>query len=303
MTTLRRLTARKGLLREIRRNLWIYLALIPPFALLTIFTLIPIARSLLLTFQTWSLEGSTWVGLGNLDQLVHDGVFGRAMRNTLVYTLAAVPIGTITALVLSEFVRPLPTPVQTLFKSSFYLPAVVASVVIVLVWRWIYNPNSYGLLNYLLSLIGKGPFLWLKDPKTALACLTATSLVGGQGGAVVLLLAAMGGIPGPLYESARLDGSNRLTEFWFITVPLLRPVLVYLSVMATIGSFQVFTGTFLLTYGGPNNSTSTAVFSIYRTAFQYFEFGYASAQAVVLFLIIMAFSVVLFRSLSSEVEF
>ena len=180
---------------------------------------------------------------------------------------------------------------------------VVAAVVVVLVWRWIYNPNTYGLLNYLLSLSDRQPVLWLQDPKLALAALTATSLIGGHGGAVVLILAAMGGIPKHLYESARLDGSRRLQEFWYITIPLLKPTILYLAVMGTIGSFQVFIGIFLLTNGGPNYATTTSVFYIYRVGFVHFEFGYASAQAVILFLIIMVFSSLVFRSLSADVEY
>lgn len=289
--------------RALRQNLWIYLTLIPPFALLFTFTLIPIVRSFLLSFQEWTIRESAWIGLGNFVRLSADPVFFKALTNTLLYTVAVVPLSTVIALGLAELIRPLPTAIQTFFKSAFYLPAVVAAVVIVLVWRWIYNPNSYGLLNYLLSRLGYSPVLWLQEVKLALPALTATSLIGGHGGSVVLLLAAMGSIPKHLYESARLDGSSRWSEFWYITVPLLKPTLLYLVVLGTIGSFQVFIGIFLLTNGGPNYATTTSVFYIYRVGFVHFEFGYASAQAVILFLIIMLFSALLFRSLSSEVEY
>ncbi len=303
MATPRALKADRWLWREIRRNLWIYLVLIAPFALLTIFTLIPIVQSFLLTFERWSLKETVWIGLANLARLAQDPVFFIALRNTFLYTLAVVPISTFIALVLAQLIISLPAPAQTFFKSAFYLPTVVAAVVVVLVWRWIYNPNNYGLLNYLLYLAGSKPVLWLQDQRLALGSLTATSLVGGHGAAVVLLLAAMGGIPIELYESARLDGSRRWHEFWFITLPLLRPSILYLAVMGTIGSFQVFTGIFLLTLGGPNYATTTSVYMMYKAAFVHFEFGYASAQAVVLFLIIMVFSALMFRILSSEVEF
>jgi len=289
--------------RAIRQNLWIYLVLIPPFFLLLLFTLIPIVRSFLLSFQEWTIRDSAWVGMDNFVRLGNDPVFFKALTNTLLYTVAVVPLSTAIALALAELVRPLPAAIQTFFKAAFYLPAVVAAVVIVLVWRWIYNPNSYGLLNYLLAQMGKEPVLWLQEVKLALPALTATSLIGGHGAAVVLLLAAMGSIPKHLYESARLDGSSRWAEFWYITVPLLKPTLLYLVVLGTIGSFQVFIGIFLLTNGGPNYATTTSVFYIYRVGFVHFEFGYASAQAVVLFLIIMVFSALLFRSLSSEVEY
>ncbi len=293
----------QGLGREIRKNLWIYIVLIPPFALLFTFTLIPILRSFVLSFQEWTLKESRWLGLGNFARLVADPVFFKALENTTLYALAVVPLSTAIALVLAELIRPLPSSVQTLFKSAFYLPAVVAAVVIVLVWRWIYNPNSYGLLNYILSRFGKGPVLWLQNVRLALPALTATSLVGGHGGAVVLILAAMGSIPVDLYEAARLDGSTRWNAFWTITLPLLKPTLLYLLVMGTIGSFQVFTGIYLLTNGGPNYATTTSVFYIYRVGFVHFEFGYASSQAVILFLIIMGLSMVVFRGLASDIEY
>lgn len=291
------------MVRAIRQNLWIYGTLIPPFALLLLFTLIPIVHSFLLSFQEWTIRDSVWIGLGNFVRLRDDEVFFKALTNTLLYTVAVVPLSTGIALLLAELIRPLPMVVQTFFKSAFYLPTVVAAVVIVLVWRWIYNPNSYGLLNYWLSRLGYEPILWLQEVKLALPALTATSLIGGHGAAVVLLLAAMGSIPKHLYESARLDGSSRWAEFWYITLPLLKPTLLYLVVLGAIGSFQVFIGIFLLTNGGPNYATTTSVFYIYRVGFVHFEFGYASAQAVVLFLIIMAFSALLFRSLASEVEY
>jgi multiple sugar transport system permease protein len=293
----------RSLLHEIKKNLWIYLVLIPPFTLLLTFTIIPIMRSILLSFQEWSLRSNQWIGMENFSRLVSDPVFFKALGNTLIYTLVVVPTGLVIALILSELIRPQPKGVQTFFKSAFYLPAVVASVVIVLVWRWIYNPNNYGLLNYLLSFVKQEPVLWLQDSSIALAALTVTSLIGGQGAAVVFILAAMGGIPIHLYESARLDGSTRLKEFLFITLPLLTPTLLYLSVMATIASFQVFTGTYLLTNGGPNYATTTSVFYIFKTGFQNFEFGYASAQAMILFLIIMGVSAFLFRSFAEDYEF
>jgi multiple sugar transport system permease protein len=294
---------KNSLLRQIKKNLWIYMVLIPPFLLLFTFTLIPIMQSFLLSFQKWGLKSVSWVGFDNFIRLSEDPVFLKALTNTAIYTFVVVPTGTAIALFLAELVRPLPMPVQTFFKSAFYLPAVVAAVVIVMVWRWIYNPANYGLLNYLLSTIQKEPILWLQDSKIALAALTATSLVGGQGGAVVFILAAMGGIPIHLYESARLDGSTRVKEFWYITLPLISPTLLYLAVMGTIGSFQVFTGTYLLTNGGPNYATTTSVFYIYKTGFQNFEFGYASVQAIILFLIIMALSATIFKTLSEDSEY
>jgi multiple sugar transport system permease protein len=291
------------LLSELRRNAWIYLVLAPPFALLFVFTLIPIVRSFILSFQEWSLREVTWIGWENYQRLLTDTVFHKALTNTAIYTFVVVLVGLIIALLLAELIHPLPSPAQTFFKSAFYLPTVVAVVVIALVWRWIYNANSYGLVNYVLSLVGQAPVPWLQDAATAFPALMVTSLIGGQGASIVLILASMGGIPIHLYESAWLDGSNRWTEFFYITLPLLKPTLLYLIVMNTIASFQVFSGIYLLTNGGPNHSTTTMAFSIYRSGFVQYDFGYASAQAVILFLIIAVITVVFFRVLSTDVEF
>jgi multiple sugar transport system permease protein len=288
---------------EVRKNLWIYLVLLPPFALLTVFTLIPVLQSLLLSFQNWTLRQVTDVGLDNYKQLLVDPVFWKALQNTTLYTVIVVPTGIAIALLLAELIRPQSTPVQTFFKAAYYLPMVVAAVVIVLVWRWIYNSNSYGLVNYVLSLFGQAPVSWLQSSQTAFGALTLTSLVGGQGAAVVLILAAMGGIPMSLYESARLDGSRRWDEFRFISLPLLKPTLLYLTVLNTIASFQVFTGIYLLTNGGPNNSTTTLAFSIFRSGFIQYQFGYASAQAVVMFVVLFVITIVYFRLLSDDVEY
>ena len=291
------------LFSDIRKNAWIYLVLIPPFILLSIFTLIPILRSFILSFQKWSLREVTWIGLANYERLFADPIFHEAVENTALYTIIVVLVGLAIALFLAELIRPLRTTSQTFFKSAFYLPSVVSAVVVALVWRWIYNANSYGLLNYILSLFNHEPVAWLQSIDTAFPALTMTSLIGGQGASIVLILSSMGSIPIHLYESARLDGSSRWSEFRYITLPLLKPTLLYLIVMNTIASFQVFSGIYLLTNGGPNFSTTTMAFSIYRSGFVQFDFGYASAQAVVLFLIIAVFTVIYFWLLSDDVEY
>jgi multiple sugar transport system permease protein len=292
-----------SLLKEVRKSLWIYLVLIPPFALLFVFTILPILQSFQLSFQRWSLRSVSWVGLENYARLLTDVIFHKALWNTTLYTAIVVPVGLAIALVLAELIRPLSSGAQTFFKAAFYLPSVVTAVVIALVWQWIYNANNYGLLNYLLSFFGQEPVAWLQDSSTAFGALTATSLVGGQGASVVFLLASMGSIPKELYESARLEGSGRRTDFFHITLPLLKPTLLYLTVINTIASYQVFSGIYLLTNGGPNNATTTLAFSIYRSGFTQYEFGYASAQAVVLFIITLALTALFFRTLSDNVEY
>src|SRR5262249_40356129 len=151
---------------------------------------------------------------------------------------------------------------QLFFKSAYYLPGVTSAVVLALVWQYMFDP-AYGLLNYLLSLAGRPGLQWLADYRTAPPSLIPIALVRGPGAAIIFTTAAMGSIPREAYEAARIDGAGWLTEFRSITLPLLRPTLLYLLVIATIGSFQVFTPVYVMTKGGPSYATNTLVYQIY----------------------------------------
>ncbi len=179
---------------------------------------------------------------------------------------------------------------------------VTSVVVISLVWFWLFNPQ-YGLLNWLLGLVGLGPVGWLIDPEIALWSIILSTIVIVPGSGVVLYSAAIGAIPRDLYEAAEVEGAGALAKWRNITIPLLQPTTLYLTVIYTIAAFQVFDRVFVMTRGGPLNSTTTIVQLIYATAFNDFNFGRASAQALVLFFIIAAFSFVQFRFLSTEVEY
>ncbi|HOI36793.1 MAG TPA: sugar ABC transporter permease, partial [Bacillota bacterium] len=206
------------------------------------------------------------------------------------------------ALIISALIFPLAKPIQTFFKGAFYLPHVTSSVIISMVWLWIFNP-PFGLLNYIMELLGFAPHAWLGDVRTALLSIILMQVVMGGGSSIVLITAAMGSIPYHLYEAAYLDGATKTQAFFKVTIPLLRPTILYLLVTGTISSFQVFTNVYLMTQGGPQFSTMTLVYLIYDTAFKQFRFGLASAQAVVLFAIVFALAIVQFRFLGQEVEY
>jgi multiple sugar transport system permease protein len=206
------------------------------------------------------------------------------------------------ALLLAFLVQPLRPRTQTFFKAAFYLPGVVSSVVLALVWAWLYNAD-FGLLNYLLSLVGVDPGLWLGDRRVALPAIALMTVVSGLGVPLLLLLASMGAIPDTYYEAARIDGAGPVRQFFAVTLPLLKPTLLYLLIVMTIGSFQVFETVYLMTNGGPSYATTTLVFLIYESAFRYYDFGLASAQAVVLFMLVAAMAVVQFTWLGGDVEY
>ena len=247
----------------------------------------------------YNVEGSKWIGLQNFINIFKDDLFLISLKNTTFYTIGVVPVGIILALFFSALIFPLSARPQTFFKSAFYLPGVISGVVVALTWSWIMDPEV-GLLNYLLSLVHLGPYQWLSHPDTALLSLILINLFSGQGGSIVIILANMTSIPLSLYESAKIDGSNEWHLFRYITVPLLKPTILYLVVMGIISSYQVFDSIYVLTKGGPMNSTTTIAYLIYQEGLGSFEFGKASAIATILLVIIFTLSVIQFRIFKEE---
>jgi multiple sugar transport system permease protein len=288
----------------LRRYGWSYFFVAPSILFLLVFWVYPVLRSLVLGFADLNLRTgeATFVGLANFQASFASPVFWIALRNTAIYTLVVVPIGLATIVVLSVLIFQLSSAGQTFFKSAFYLPGVTSIAVLALIWKWLFNP-VIGLLNYLLGLIGMPPQQWLGNPDLALPSLMFMALAGGQGAGIVLLTAAMGSIPQELYHAARIDGANGRAELWHITLPLLRPTLLYLLIIATIGSFQLFGPVYLMTSGGPNYATTTIVYYIYDQAFEQFQFGFASAMALIFMLILIAVSLLQYHALSEDVEY
>lgn len=270
-----------------------YLYASPWFIGFIIFTAGPIIASLILSFTDWDLVNlPRWIGFGNYRTLLDDPLFWQGLKVTSIYSLFSIPLGiagglTI-AVLLNQKIKGL-----SVFRSIYYLPAIVSGVAVSLLWSWIFNPD-FGVLNYLLSLIGiKGPG-WIYDEKWALPSLIIMSL-WGVGGGMVIYLASLQGVPTELYEAAIIDGASSWRRFWSITIPMISPVLFFQLIMGIIGSFQIFTQAYIMTNGGPNNATLFYVLYLYRNAFQWFKMGYASALAWVLFLIILALTIIQFK--------
>ncbi len=287
------------------KHKWSYFFIAPSMFFFCIFLLYPVLRAFLLAFQEWALNGSTWVGLSNFQDMffgLSSGLFWQTMQHTVTYALVVVVFWIVSALIIAALLQPLSNRVQSIYRAAFYLPYVTSVVIISLVWIWIFNPQ-YGFFNWLLSLVGLGPVLWLVDPNIALWSLILSTILIVPGSGVVLYSAAIGSIPRDLYEAAEVEGANALQKWMSITIPLLQPTTLYLTVIYTIAAFQVFDRVFVMTRGGPVNSTTTIVQLIYATAFSDFNFGKASAEALVLFTIIAVFSIVQFKFLSTEVEY
>ena len=294
-----------GLRRFVARHGWSYAFIAPSMLMFLLFTGLPALASLVLAFQEVRLRGpSRWVGFDNFVEAFtsQSGVFPQAIGNTLLYTAVTVTANVFIALIIAALIQPLGKHAQTFFRAAYYLPAVTSAVIIAVVWRWIFNAQ-WGLLNFLLGLVGIHPVAWLGDPNLVLGSVMLSTVLSAPASGIVLFNAAMNGIPRDFYEAADLEGASRIRKWWSITLPLIRPVTLYVVVLYTIASFEVFDKIIVMVPTGVANSTEVIVTQIYRTGFQQFRYGVAAAQAFVLFLMIAAVAVLQFRFLRSDVEY
>ena len=277
-----------------REAITFYLTISPWLIGFVAFTLVPMAISLYLGFTRWDLFSSPrWAGLENYARMVNDKLFWQALKVTTIYTLVYVPAEMIGGLSLALLVNQKVRGVGG-FRTIFYLPSVLAGVAYVVLWMWIFNPQG-GLLNTLLGYVGiQGP-RWLIDPDWALPSLLLMTF-WGWGRAMVIFLAGLQGVPAELYEAAAIDGAGDWAKLWRVTIPMITPTILFTLILSVISTFQTFTSAFVATNGGPLDATLFYVLYIYRQAFQFFRMGYAAALAWVLFLIVMALTLILFRS-------
>ena len=258
-----------------------------------VFYLGPIVASFFISFTEWTmLRPPTWIGVANYAKLLGaDKLFWKALFNTAYYVVFSVPLqvaaGLGLAILLNQKVQALP-----LFRTFFYIPSLITGVSVAVIWSWLLNPQ-FGLINHALALVGiEGPE-WLFNTKTAMPAMIMMSL-WGVGGGMVIYLAGLQGIPEHLYEAAEIDGAGALGKFRHVTIPMMTPTIFFNLSMGVIGSFQTFAQFFLMTRGGPANATMTLVLYLYRNAFEYFRMGYASSLAWILFLILVALTLIQF---------
>jgi multiple sugar transport system permease protein len=259
-------------------------ALLSPWVVgFALFGLYPFGFSLLASFTDYSpLRGDAWnfVGLDHYARALRDPDFWQSLRNTLLFVVGTIPFTTAAALGLALAVQPAFRG-RTLFRVGFFLPSVVSVVVLSLVFKGLYAPA--GTLNAVLGAIGLPTPPWLQDPRTALPAIMAMDVWAACGYYMLIFLAGLEAIPAELHDAARLDGAGAWARFRHITLPLLRPTLVFVLVVNTIRSLQIFAEVFVMTRGGPLGSTTTVVYHLYEQAFSRFELGYASAIAWMLF--------------------
>lgn len=260
-----------------------------------VFTLGPMLVSLYLSFTEWDLfTAPSFIGFENYIELIrYDDVFHEAIYNTLYYSLISVPLGMLLSLMFAYLLNK-PLRGMRFFRTAIYLPALVPVVATTLVFSWMFAPTA-GLINQALAFFGIIGPAWLLSEVWVKPALIIMSL-WGVGGGIVLLLAGMRGIPEELYEAASLDGASSFYQFWRITVPMLSPVIFFNLVMSVIGSLQTFTQVYLLTSGGPDDASTMIVPYLFDNGFRYYDMGYASAIAWLLFLMVLVFTALVFRS-------
>jgi multiple sugar transport system permease protein len=269
-----------------------------------IVTAYPLLDTIVFSFQTFVGGQRIWAGLANYAAMFSDSVFGTATKNTLLYFLFMVPGGVVLAVSLAGLISGLRSnKMQTFFKAAFYLPiATVSSVMLALVWTYIYDP-TFGIFNYVLGKLGLPPQEWLNDPHTALISLIIMMQTQWWGGMIVLLVASIGAVPPELYDAARIDGATALGQFYRITLPLIRPAIAYVAVIATISSFRIFNEIELMTQGGPAFSTINVAYDIYQTGINEFNFGEAGAFSTMLIIVTVLIAIIQYRILNRQIEY
>lgn len=285
-------------IRKIFRSDTIFLlsVLIPTFAFYIAFTFGPIVYAFYVSLHDWNVLGNQgFIGFANYERaLTRDPLFFRSLTNTALYTLGTVPTGLVLGLLFAWLINVIPKRLVSFFRTIYFLPVVTSLVAAAVIWEWLYQPR-FGLFNQLLSFVGIGRQLWLESASLALVSIIIMVVWKGLGHNIVLFMAGLQGIPQDLYEAASIDGATRWQTFRHVTVPLLRPVVTFVSVIGVINGFQAFSEMWVMTRGGPLHSTRTIVLHLYQRAFETFQLGYASATAFILLLIILVFTVVQLR--------
>lgn len=268
-----------------RRERWFYLLISPWLVGLIVFQAGPILAAGALSFTEYSLtKGATWVGLDHFATMAGDVLFHKTLRNTAYYALVSVPLGVGVAFALAWLLNQ-KVPGVNVFRTIFFLPSVVQGVAVIMLWGWIFNPR-FGLVNAVLKWFGiQGP-AWLQNETWAMPAVILMSL-WSIGWMMLVYLAGLQDIPLELYEASELDGASGWQKLRYITLPLISPVTFFLVITNIIGAMQIFAPAYVLTRGGPNNATMTISLLIYFSAFVWNKLGYASALAVVLFVMIL----------------
>lgn len=278
-------------MRNLKNNLTPYLFLLPAIMVLVVFFFIPFFQTLGLSFLDYSnnLYHPDFIGIRNYIGILHNSVFYKVMWNTFLYLIVAVPILVVFPLLLAVLINQKIRGI-TLYKILIYLPVIVSIVVAAIAFKWLYAQE--GILNYLMQLLHLPAIGWLTDPKYAIYSVIILTIWKGIGYYMMIYLASLMSVPQELYEACDIDGANFWQKHLTVTVPHLMPVIALVTTISSISAMKIFAEIYVMTKGGPINSTKTIVYYIYEKAFENLDLGYASAMAVILLIIVLIFSII-----------
>lgn len=265
----------------------------PALTLIGLFFFLPVAASLLLSFTDFDiyalgrLDRLRFIGLENYRRLLNDPMFWTALKNTLYFVIVGGPLSVLVSLGAALLVNHRLTRFQGVFRTLLFLPVVTTLVAVAVVWRYLYHPR-YGFLNYVLGMAGLPPINWLGDPHWAMPAIILMAVWKNFGFNMVVFIAGLQSIPRRLYEAAEIDGADGWAQFRYITLPMLAPTFLFVTVITLIGYFQLFAEPYVMTQGGPADSTLSVALLMFQEGFRWWNLGYAAAVAFVLFLIILA---------------
>src|SRR3989304_8423698 len=275
--------------QRIQEALWGYLLITPNFLIILVFTFIPVFFALYMSLTDWNiLSDPNFIGLENYEKIFSDPLAKETFLNTFYFAVVSVPINVFLTLLLAVLLNQKIKGI-TFFRTAYYLPVISASVAVSLMFMWIFANN--GLMNQILGGLGIEPIRWLTDPKIALNSVIGVTIWKGLGLNMIIFLAALQVIPKELLEAAAIDGANSVQKFFRITIPLLSPVIFFVTITGVIGSFQAFDLVYTMTRGGPGHSTTVIGFYIWRQAFDYLHMGYGAALAFIVFAAILVLTI------------
>ena len=270
-----------------------FFLLLPAITLITLFYLIPVIGSLVLSLTDFDLysvgdaANTRFVGAKNYAAMVQNPVFWQALRNTLYFSFVGGPLTMLAALAAALLLNAKLARFKSLFRTIYFAPVVTSIVAVAVVWRYVYHARV-GIMNRMLEAVGIAPIDWLGDPRWAMPALILLAIWRGFGYAMVIFLAGLQGVPEELYEAARIDGAGPWRQFWHVTLPELTPTFLFVGVVTAIGFVQVFAEPYVMTPdGGPLNATLTIVMLMYREGFRWWNMGYAAAIAFILFALVL----------------
>lgn len=280
---------------------WVFIA--AAMLIFIMFTLYPVISAVITSLQKYRPFGSEWIGLKNYTDALQNDLFWKSIKNTVVYTIAVVPVSILISFTISIMILPFSKKTQSVFKALYYLPGIASGVAIAVAWLWLYDSSPSGIFNQLLGVFGIPSQNWLSSSKTAMLSLIMMALLSGHGSNIIIYMAALLGIDNTYFEAAEIDGATFMQKIRYIVFPLCKPTTLFLLVTGIIGSFQVFMNAYMMTGGGPDNNTTMIGLLIFNNAFTYGKYGLACAQAIILAIVIGLLTILQFKVMGDDVGY